>query len=128
MNTADRLAHWFAHRPVVTSLVLVTIVVGVMTWLNARQDNARADYAACVAAWADETTDRSNELSTARRAVDQKNDEMWRTLEVLLKEPRSERALPILQSALAEYREASDSYMAAVQRNPVPESPHLTCR
>lgn len=126
MNRADRVARWFADRPVVTSLVLVTVVVAVVTWLNARQDDARADYARCVADWADATTTRSDELSTARRVVDAQNDVLWRTLETLVTRPDPNGRV-VLQEALAAYRNASDAYAVVLHRYPVPESPRLAC-
>lgn len=117
---------WLAEHPWVTSLVLVVVVTASAAAVLAREDTRQDAFVACVAAWADETTDRGRALAGARAEVDAANDDLWRTLARLLANSTPDGRAELLDH-LNTYVEASDSYRANLKEHPQPAPPRLRC-
>jgi len=126
MSPHRRAWRWLSGHPWVTSLVMVVLVVGASGWVVADQAAKRAAFGTCVARWADETDARVQALREARRGLDGANDDLWRTMAMLLSAP-TPTARDEFSRHLAAYVGASDAYQGQVNGTPSPVPPRLAC-
>lgn len=121
-----RAYRWLAVHPWVTSLIMVTLLTVAAAYRDVERDNDQDRFARCVAEWADATARRAGELGKARAELDTANDNMWRTFDALLAQPRPD-GRDVFRAELDKYKVASDKYKGTVSANPPPLPPRLDC-
>lgn len=129
----SRLWALLNRNPAVTALIasafVVAVAVGLIAWQDDRQDRQRDELVACVADWADQLTERADQLDAQAEVVRQTEDRLWRAFDRALgpnAAPR-EQARQEFAGLLGEYTRAADEFADRRREHPIPTAPRLEC-